>query len=188
MSKNTIVVNLFASPGSGKSTTAAGVFSNLKLSGCDCELVTEYAKDLVWDNRIETLKNQLYVSGKQSYRISRLIGKVDVIITDSPVLLSTHYNRINKRFNTEYFDKLMFEEFSRYSNLNYFISLVKDGYNNNGRLQTYEESNNISVEILEMLKSFKVDFTIVDKSAETILNITNDILNNLRKIENVISY
>ena len=42
-----IVVNLFAGPGSGKSTTCAGLFSKLKLAGIYCEMVLEYAKELV---------------------------------------------------------------------------------------------------------------------------------------------
>lgn len=42
----TIYVNLYGGPGSGKSTTAAGVVSQLKLLSINAELVTEYAKDL----------------------------------------------------------------------------------------------------------------------------------------------
>ena len=34
--KNTIIVNLFAGPGAGKSTGAAYVFAKLKLAGIDC--------------------------------------------------------------------------------------------------------------------------------------------------------
>lgn len=45
--KNTIIVNLFAGPGAGKSTGAAYIFSKLKLAGIDCEYVSEFAKDKV---------------------------------------------------------------------------------------------------------------------------------------------
>ena len=50
-----IVVNLFAGPGSGKSTTCAGVFAKLKLAGVNCEMALEYAKDKVWEERIKYL-------------------------------------------------------------------------------------------------------------------------------------
>lgn len=47
--KNTLIVNLVAGPGTGKSTTMAGVFYKLKSLGIDCEMVTEFAKELVWE-------------------------------------------------------------------------------------------------------------------------------------------
>lgn len=43
----TSVINLIGGPGSGKSTTAAGLFFRMKSMGVRCELVTEYAKELV---------------------------------------------------------------------------------------------------------------------------------------------
>lgn len=66
-----LVVNLFGGPGSGKSTCAAGVFTLLKLSGVNAELVTEYAKDLTWEKRHVTLANQHYIFGKQLQRLKR---------------------------------------------------------------------------------------------------------------------
>jgi len=40
----TKVINLFAGPGAGKSTTAAGLFAEMKRANVDVELVTEYVK------------------------------------------------------------------------------------------------------------------------------------------------
>ena len=65
-----IVVNLFAGPGSGKSTTCAGVFSKLKLAGVNCEMALEYAKDKVWENSLDVLDDQIYVFGKQLHRLN----------------------------------------------------------------------------------------------------------------------
>ena len=44
-----LVVNLFGAPGSGKSTGAAYIFSQLKIAGVNAELVTEFVKDKVWE-------------------------------------------------------------------------------------------------------------------------------------------
>ena len=93
MNKKTIVINLFGAPGAGKSTTAAFLFGELKSMGLDVELVTEYVKDLVWDKRYKELSNQIICFGQQMRRIERLIGQVDIIITDSPLLLNAYYNK-----------------------------------------------------------------------------------------------
>ena len=55
---NSLTVNLFGGPGTGKSTTSAAVFSLLKMHGVNAELITEFAKDLTWEKR--------YVSAKAS--------------------------------------------------------------------------------------------------------------------------
>jgi len=72
--KKTIVCNLVGSPGSGKSTLAAFVFAKLKMIGVNCELVTEFAKDKVWEKNNEALSNQIYIFAKQYYRMSRCTG------------------------------------------------------------------------------------------------------------------
>ena len=109
-----IIINLFAGPGSGKSTTCAGVFSKLKLAGVNCEMALEYAKDKVWENSLDVLDDQIYVFGKQLHRIKCLKDKVDVIITDSPILLSIIYNKEE----SNYFDDLIVEQFHKFNNLN----------------------------------------------------------------------
>jgi hypothetical protein len=84
----TTIVNLFGGPGTGKSTNAALSFGKLKVRGITAEYISEFAKDLVWEERHHALGYQPYLSAKQIYRIQRVIGKVPVIITDSPILLS----------------------------------------------------------------------------------------------------
>ena len=52
-----ILVNLFGAPGAGKSTGAAYIFSQLKMNGINAELVTEFAKDKVWEGSTEVFNN-----------------------------------------------------------------------------------------------------------------------------------
>lgn len=151
--KRTIVINLFGAPGSGKSTGAAYIFSKLKMNGVNAELVTEFAKDKVWEENAEVFKNQAYLFGKQYFRMSRCDGKVDVIVTDSPLLLSAYYNK-SKVLGYE-FDNVVSRVFQSYRNVNFFIERVKP-YNPAGRLQTEAESNEISRDLRAFLDIFDV--------------------------------
>ena len=90
--RDTLVVNLIAGSCAGKSTNAARLFSMLKDLGIECELVTEYVKDMVWEGRNEIFNCQAYIFGKQLYKLQRVKGKVDVIITDRPVCLDMIYD------------------------------------------------------------------------------------------------
>lgn len=87
-----LVINLYGGPGTGKSTNAALVFGKLKLAGIRAELATEYAKDLVWEERHNALGFQPYVLAKQMWRIERVRHKVEAVITDSPILLGLIYS------------------------------------------------------------------------------------------------
>ena len=82
---------LIGVPGAGKSTTAAGLFFELKTRNIKCELVTEYAKDMTYEKRFNTLQDQLYILAKQNQRIKRLQGVVDYIVTDSPLIIGLAY-------------------------------------------------------------------------------------------------
>ncbi|MCL2621956.1 MAG: ATP-binding protein, partial [Firmicutes bacterium] len=109
--KDTLVVNLYGGPGAGKSTNAAALFVELKNRGINCELVREYAKDLVWEERSVEFYDQFTVLGKQVKRVNALIGKVDIIITDSPIILSCHYNTLH---NKQCFDKIVLDLHNTY--------------------------------------------------------------------------
>lgn len=89
----TTVINLWAGSGCGKSTTAAEVFAKCKLAGLSCELVTEYVKQWAWRGEKIGEWDDVYIFAKQLRRESSLYGKVDYIITDSPLGLGAVYER-----------------------------------------------------------------------------------------------
>lgn len=145
----TQIINLYGGPGTGKSTTAAHTFALLKHQGINCELVTEYAKDKVWEDSLEVLGNQIYVFGKQYHRIYRLLDKVDYIITDSPLLLSIHYAKAHGPL----FKGLVYEVYNSMKNIDIFLERQKK-YQAIGRLQTEEEAKVIDKEIRNILDSY----------------------------------
>lgn len=87
--KRTILIEFYAGPGAGKSTLAAQVFHLLKSStNRSVELVQEAAKESAW---VKHPIHQPDVFYEQARRVDRLMGVVDVVITDSPLALSGHY-------------------------------------------------------------------------------------------------
>ncbi len=148
-----LVVNLFGAPSAGKSTGAAYIFSRLKMLGVNCELVTEFAKAKTWENGNDVLNDQLYVFAKQAHSLYRLKDKVDVIITDSPLLLSLVYGQPHY----PHFDELVKSVFYEYENVNYYLMRTKT-YSRVGRSQTEVESNEIGDAILDMLQATGNDF------------------------------
>lgn len=149
----TLVVNLVAGPGAGKSTTAAGTFFELKQRGVNCEYVPEFAKDLVWEDRTNVLGNQVYILGKQYHRLWRLQGKVDVIVTDCPLFLAVHYGD----HMSEAFKSLALELFNGMDNMTFYLERAK-AYNPAGRVQTEDKAKQIDQELWSLLNTHDVDF------------------------------
>jgi len=142
------VINLYGGPGCGKSTTAAGIIHYLKSTNVKAEYVTEFAKDLTWDESYNVLSNGLYVLANQYHRLWRLQGKVDVVVTDSPLLLNMIYNTKHHDLTRE-----LFEEFD---NDNYFIIRSKQ-YMKYGRTQTHEEAKQIDEKVKVVLNGYNYD-------------------------------
>ena len=158
----TIIVNIFAGPGAGKSTLAAGLFHALKLEHIHVEQVMEYAKDLVWEERQKTLLNQVYVFGKQQNRVHRLIRKVDVVVTDSPFLLSVFYGREYGTYPESFYTCIK-DIFQTYDNLNIFINRGTH-YQTEGRNQTQEEAVMFDNKIRKWLEAENILYTSVDQN------------------------
>lgn len=168
--KKPIVVNLAGSPGAGKSTGAAKIFSELKMLGINCELVGEVAKDITWEHNMTALSCQEYVFGKQSYRLARCRNDVDVIVTDSPLPLTIIYTQ-NPAIKKPLTDLVM-AVFNSYDNINFFINRTKP-YNPKGRNETEAESNAISEEIKELYKNLNISYTEINGDIEGYEKVIN---------------
>jgi hypothetical protein len=147
------VINLFAGPGAGKSTTAAGLFYTMKRAGLSVELVTEYAKDKVYEGHLGCLEDQIYIFGKQQRRLKRLEGNVEWAITDSPLLLSILYHNGQHKS----FEKLVWDVFHSYRNHNYYIQRDKP-YVQIGRTQTEDEAIVLDIKMLGILDKHNVNY------------------------------
>ena len=153
-----LVINLFGGPGSGKSSTAAGVFNLLKKKGVNCEYVHEEAKEFTWEGRVKTLACQPYIFGKQMRDQWRLKGQVDIAITDSPILLSLAY--VGPEW-PESFKTYVVDQFNCFNNFNIFLRRSRE-YNHVGRSQTEMEAKKLDWKILEILLDTETKYSILD--------------------------
>lgn len=140
----TVVVNMFAGPGSGKSTLSHGLMFELKLRGIKVEFAHEWIKHPVWQGRTDM--PQYYTWAKQQKLMDGLKEQVDVIVTDSPTLLSVVYDDSNVNM----FKQLVVAKFFEQDNLNVFVDRTKD-YWAAGRYQTEEEAKGLDTKIHDLL-------------------------------------
>ena len=176
--KKTIVINLVGGPGAGKSTFATMLFSSLKKKGVSCEYVDEFAKGLVWEGRDTALKDQLYVLANQNHKLNRVVGKVNVIITDSPLLVSMYYNSVlpeGEKLNCEIFDKLVMECYEKYDNIVYYLER-NFPYVMEGRYQTEEESIVVNNVMKKMLDEKGIEYKKITSSDENAEEVSNFII------------
>lgn len=176
---DTLVVSLFGGPGTGKSTNAALTFGELKMRGYNAELAPEYAKDVVWEARTKPLEFQPYIIGKQMFRIQRLIGEVDVVITDSPPILTEVYC---KRRDEHWFQAVN-NIYKDWWTLNIFLkrNLQHHPYNPKGRIQTEEQAVQMDKTILDILDRRNIEYydVAIDRSGQTVAEIVELVENEL---------
>lgn len=173
--EQTLIISLYGGPGSG--TTMAGVFYKLKRKGINCEMAPEFAKEKVWEGSLDILKNQIYIFGKQLHSIERLRGKVDVIITDSPLLLSLVYGKDE----LPEFKDLVLAVHKKMRMINVYINRDKP-YNPSGRTQDEIGAIELDKNVKEMLSKNNIIYDTIC-SKEAVDYIANKVLGTIEYIE-----
>lgn len=184
----TLLINIYGGPSAGKSTIAAGLFSylNKHFSGAkSVELVTEYAKELTWENRHLTLQKQFYVDGKQFRNLSRVVDAgVDYIVTDSPIMKGSYYAKTYcPEFPKAYHDTLRY--FDEVLGPAIHIFLERDGeYQTIGRNEPEEKALEMDRGLRNLLQneygsyySFNAGSPTIYEDILKIITTTNFIMN-----------
>jgi hypothetical protein len=182
--KRTKIINLYGGPGTGKSTTAAGLFSYLKQQGVNCEYVQEYAKDKAWEfgnSHKEENKNppkvflaQEYIFAKQHFRIRRCAEDVDIIVTDSPLLLGLVY--MPEDFELPSLRNTIREAYSLYESIDIFLIREK-AYNPKGRMQTEDEAKELDNVVRTMLNNEHIEHFVVNSDLNAVAEIAKILTN-----------
>jgi len=177
----TMLVNLFGGPGVGKTTAMAFIYAELKMRGFECEMVTEFAKELFYEGNDKAFSEQLYILGTQYFRLINTSDNVDLMITDSPILLSTVYNNLIK--GEQDFNNLVVKISENFHNVNYLLER-KVKYSCRGRRQNEEQANEVSKKVKEKLDEYGLDYKITSSSREDLTKLIDEIIVNYNNFKN----
>lgn len=163
----TKVVNFFAGPGAGKSTVATGVFAAMKRKNINCEYVPEYAKNLAWREDKISMNDQFHVFGEQHLRLSSMMGKVDYLLCDSPLILGILYAPHNYPAS---FRETVWWAFNQYDNVNFFVNR-RATFLQAGRVHNWAESIQKDHEIRTLLDFGMVKYTETSTDGDHIADV-----------------
>lgn len=141
----TKVINLLAGSGCSKTTLSAGIFYEMKKRGINCELVSEFVKRWAWIGTKVGAYDQVYLFGKQAKSEYDLYGKVDYIVTDSPLILSPIYEKFYNGYSViesavkAHLDKA---HGNGVEHINFLISRTKP-FDTRGRYETEEQAREV---------------------------------------------
>jgi hypothetical protein len=170
----TKIINFYGGPGVGKSTLAAFTFAHLKDAGVETELVAEYVKQWAWEEKRPVQLDQFTIFGHQSRREYPLFGKVDVIVTDSPVLLCGYYTELYGSPELRTLFRHMVQTYYRMcaeqgaEHIHVFLKRMVP-YSSKGRFQTREEAEAIDIHMQDYLRSLGINFVLVNGDKESVL-------------------
>lgn len=142
--KGSYIVNLYGGPGTGKSTTAAALFAELKQRGEKAELVTEVAKEYSYAGEGRRLEDQLFILAEQARRQRISQGQARFIITDSPLPIGLLYT--SGPYDQPWFRDTVLHMFSTFNNLNVLLNRVKK-FEDYGRHHSEEQSRLIDARL-----------------------------------------
>lgn len=178
--KQPIVINGYGGPGAGKSTACMEITAALKKEGYNAEYVQEYAKELVYEKDMDMLdgspEHQYEILKEQTRRMDRLYDQVDFIVTDSPVMLNTIYN---KQLTPEY-ESLVNELQGEYINYSFFMERDVSNFEEEGRIHNLTESIEKDNEIKDMLQRNEIKYKTYNH--ENVNEIVNDAIDFYEKI------
>jgi RecA/RadA recombinase len=168
--RNTTVINLFGGPGVGKTTLAHILTGRLKADGQLAEYVPEWVKTWAWTGRKPGPFDQAHIFGQQLQRETLLYGKVDIVVTDSPLLLSPIYERHYR--GTSFMEAIAFATLNLakqqgVDTRNVYLSRGAREYQSAGRFETEQQARAVDESIGLFLRYHRVEHLSLDMEAGT---------------------
>lgn len=167
------IINFFGGPGIGKSTQASGLFTEMKRNHMSVEYTYEFPKEVAWEGNISQLRDQFFITANQHRNISRLYGKVEYIIVDSPIILGCFYEqRYGEGYPASFYgvtglSNFLWNLFKQYNNVNILLNRNNETYDPNGRIQDLQEAQEIDADIKETLLVNSIPFVEFSVNTDT---------------------
>lgn len=178
--RHTLVISAFGGPGSGKTVACMDICQQLKKHGYNAEYVSEVPKDYVYDEQYHlldgTAEHQYDMLKKQLERVDRYIGKVDFVVTDSPVLLNGIYNRQQ----TKQYESLLLGLHNHYNNFVFFVERDAEQFQQEGRIHDLQESKEKDLQIQGLLKANHIYYGTYNH--KTVWKIVENSIRTLKRI------
>jgi nicotinamide riboside kinase len=163
-------INLYGGPGVGKSTLAARIFTLLKSRGANAELVQEFVKQYVYSGRQIRAWDYVYTFARQFEAEHRLLkGGVEILVTDSPLLLQCIYARRHRCPVYEQLFDIALEFEKEFPAVNFLVNRSV-GFQPSGRWETDHEAREMDNIIRATLITRNVRFQEIDPRAHTDLS------------------
>jgi Cdc6-like AAA superfamily ATPase len=153
----TTLVNIYGAPGSGKSTLATELYTHMKQQGESVELVRECIKKWSWQKYKPSIFEQIYITNQQMLEETALYGKVEYLITDSPIHLGAFYcnyyhgsnalDELNKHIQVEGKIKGILDK-----SIHLYLPIEESIYKEEGRYSSLEEAKYLDKRLTEFLK------------------------------------
>lgn len=151
------VVNLFAAPGTGKTTTGQLLSGLLSISDYKVEYVPEFAKFATLSNNQAALSDQIYMFAKQQNRLHVLKNAgLDYVIMDGPLPIALLFQP------PEYFhfyEPLVMEVFRSYDNVNFLLQRNPSlPYKTLGRNESESQAKSLDGRVRDILERYALPF------------------------------
>jgi len=148
-------INYYGGPGSGKSTTAALTFANLRLCQYETDWVQEPIKHWTYIDRAPTGYDQNTIFSKQVELedICLRNNKLDFVVNDAPLLMHCYYGYKYKRPGWQANLELARVFESDYPSINIFLNRGDIKYSEVGRYQNESEAKAMDADILSFVRS-----------------------------------
>ena len=148
------------------------------------EYTYEFPKEVAWEGNISQLSDQFFITANQHRNISRLYGKVDYIIVDSPIVLGCFYEqRYGEGYPASHYSmsglgNFLWKLFKQYDNVNILLKRNDETYDTNGRLQDLQEAIEIDNDIKETLDVNSIPYSEFTVNNNTALEIYSYLIEN----------
>ncbi len=144
------VINLFAAPGTGKTTTGQILSGLLSMADYRVEYIPEFAKFATLAKNRAALTDQIYMFAKQENRLNVLRdADLDFVVMDGPLPIALLFQ---PEGYYQGYEPLVLEVFRSYENVNFYLRKNPSfAYKHHGRNETESQSQELDRVLRELL-------------------------------------